>query len=42
LTLRETITDFNPRQKRGRTKDLTAAELDDLIALVVRGQAATC
>jgi DNA-binding beta-propeller fold protein YncE/cytochrome c peroxidase len=34
LTLRETITDFNPLQKRGRTKDLTPAELDDLLAFL--------
>jgi cytochrome c peroxidase/DNA-binding beta-propeller fold protein YncE len=32
LTLRETITDFNWMQKRGRTNDLTAQELDALIA----------
>jgi DNA-binding beta-propeller fold protein YncE/cytochrome c peroxidase len=31
LTLRETITDFNPLQKRGRTKDLSPHELDDLL-----------
>jgi cytochrome c peroxidase len=31
LTLRENITDFNPLQKRGRTKDLSPAELDDLL-----------
>ena len=32
LTLRETITDFNWMQKRGRTKDLSEQELDDLLA----------
>ena len=32
LTLRETITDFNWMQKRGRTKDLTERELEDLLA----------
>ncbi len=31
LTLRETITDFNPLQQRGRTRDLAPAELDDLL-----------
>lgn len=31
LTLRETITDFNPLQIRGRTKDLAPQELDDLL-----------
>jgi YVTN family beta-propeller protein len=31
LTLREAITDFNWRQKRGRTKDLSEQELDDLL-----------
>ena len=31
LTLREIITDFNPLQKRGRTKDLAPSELDDLL-----------
>lgn len=32
LTLRETITDFNWMQKRGRTKDLSEQELNDLLA----------
>jgi hypothetical protein len=32
LTLRETITDFNWMQKRGRTKDLSERELNDLLA----------
>ena len=31
LTLRETITDFNFMQKRGKTIDLSEHELDDLI-----------
>ncbi len=31
LTLRETITDFNSLQQRGRTRDLTPSELDDLL-----------
>jgi hypothetical protein len=31
LTLRETITDFNWMQKRGRTKDLSEQELEDLL-----------
>jgi cytochrome c peroxidase len=31
LTLRETITDFNRLQKRGRTAELTPAELDELL-----------
>lgn len=31
LTLRETITDFNPLQVRGRTAGLAPAELDDLL-----------
>ena len=31
LTLREAITDFNWMQKRGRTKDLSEQELDDLL-----------
>jgi DNA-binding beta-propeller fold protein YncE len=31
LTLRETITNFNFMQKRGRTKDLSEQELDDLL-----------
>lgn len=34
LTLRETITDFNQQQKRGRTKDLTSQELEDLLAFL--------
>ncbi|UCD51769.1 MAG: c-type cytochrome [Phycisphaerales bacterium] len=32
LTLRETITDFNWMEQRGRTKDLSEQELDDLLA----------
>jgi YVTN family beta-propeller protein len=32
LTLRETIMDFNWMQKRGRTKDLSEQERDDLLA----------
>lgn len=31
LTLRETITDFNPLQVRGRTADLAPGDLDDLL-----------
>jgi mono/diheme cytochrome c family protein len=34
LTLRETITDFNPQQRRGRTNDLTDREIDDLVEFV--------
>jgi len=31
LTLRETITDYNHQQKRGNTRDLSEAELNDLL-----------
>ena len=34
LTIHETITDFNFMQKRGKTKDLTEKELNDLIEYV--------
>lgn len=32
LTLREAITDFNLMERRGRTRDLTESELEDLLA----------
>jgi len=33
-TLRETIHDFNPQQRRGRTRELSEQELDDLVEYV--------